>query len=155
MVTRGSDSFSYDQANRLKSATVWSVDTFVYDGYGKRTSATFGTNPVANYVYDASQGLSMLLVDGTRKYVWGANGLSYDTHLGGDVQAVARSSIRKGFELRIITVRATTRPLTFRYKARARTCGSDRTGNRWEESPNSPHDSATSSRQTSEPFEMP
>ncbi len=88
MVTRGSDSFSYDQANRLKSATVRSVHTFVYDGYGKRTSATFGTNPVANYVYDASQGLSMLLVDGTRKYVWGAKGLAYETDLGGNVQAV-------------------------------------------------------------------
>ena len=74
---RGTDSFSYDQANQLKSATVTgTTGTYMYDGDGKRTSKTIG-GVTTSYVYDVSGGLPVLLDDGSRKYVWGASGLTY------------------------------------------------------------------------------
>ncbi|MGH7358851.1 MAG: RHS repeat-associated core domain-containing protein, partial [Candidatus Rokuibacteriota bacterium] len=76
LTARGSDSFAYDQANRLKQAIVGSATTtYAWDGEGKRASATTGSN-TTRWVYDASRGLPVLLEDGTRKYVWGL-GLAY------------------------------------------------------------------------------
>jgi RHS repeat-associated protein len=73
---RGSDSFGYDQANRLTSASVGGVtSSYHYDGDGKRTSKTVGTT-TTNYVYDVGDGLPVVLDDGARKYVYGA-GLAY------------------------------------------------------------------------------
>ena len=43
LVSRGADSFGYDQANRLKTASVGGASSgFVYDGDGKRASKTVG-----------------------------------------------------------------------------------------------------------------
>lgn len=69
-VTRGTDSFAYDQANRLTSATVGGVTTtYAYDGDGKRASQTTG-GVTTTSVYDVNAGLPVLLDDGTSQYVW-------------------------------------------------------------------------------------
>ena len=76
------DSFSYDQANRLTSATTGSGSgTYTYDGDGKRTSKTV-SGVTTSYVWDVAGGLPRVLSDGTRKFVWGANGLAYNLTLG-------------------------------------------------------------------------
>src|SRR5439155_4421270 len=71
MVGRGSDVFTYDQADRLTSSTVGGVaTTYAYNGDGVRRSKTTGT-ATTTYVFDVNRGLETLLDDGTRKYVWG------------------------------------------------------------------------------------
>jgi len=78
VTVRGTDSFAYDQANRLTSATVGGVTTTaVYNGDGQRSSQAVGTNPTTTYVYDSNRGLPVVLTDGTLKYVYGAQGLAY------------------------------------------------------------------------------
>jgi YD repeat-containing protein len=73
---RGFDSFTYDQANRLTSATISSAtSSYVYDGDGKRVSKTV-SGTTTSYVYDVGNGLPVLLDDGSRKYVWG-DGLAF------------------------------------------------------------------------------
>lgn len=85
LVTRGADSFSYDQANRLKTATLaGTASSYVYDGDGKRSSATSGGH-MTSFVYDVVAGLPVVLLDASRKYVWGAGGLAYETDLTGNV----------------------------------------------------------------------
>jgi RHS repeat-associated protein len=79
VTARGSDAFGYDQANRLTSVdqTGTANDaTYAYDGDGKRFSSTVNA-VTTRFVYDVGGGLPTLLDDGTRKYVWGANGLAY------------------------------------------------------------------------------
>ena len=84
--TRGGDSFVYDQANRLLTATVsGTTTTNVYDGDGKRVSQTVGTSPATTYAYDVAGGLPVVLTDGSRKYVYGL-GLTYTVDSGGNVQ---------------------------------------------------------------------
>ncbi|MBV9892622.1 MAG: hypothetical protein JO020_00460 [Chloroflexi bacterium] len=74
---RGSDTFSYDQVNRLTSATTGTGSgTYVYDGEGKRATKTVAGS-TTNYIYDVGAGLSITLDDGTQKYIWGAGGLTY------------------------------------------------------------------------------
>jgi len=75
---RGADSFAYDQANRLTSATVAGLtETSTYDGDGVRVSRQVGGGPLTRYVTDpAAAGLPVTIDDGTRKYVWGL-GLAY------------------------------------------------------------------------------
>jgi RHS repeat-associated protein len=73
---RGSDTFAYDQANRLTGATVGGVaSSYTFDGDGKRASQTVA-GATTRSVYDAVGGLPTLLDDGARKYVWGL-GLAY------------------------------------------------------------------------------
>ncbi|HEV8636090.1 MAG TPA: RHS repeat-associated core domain-containing protein, partial [Chloroflexota bacterium] len=80
---RGTDTFAYDQANRLTSATVaGTTTTYAYDGDGKRASQTTGAN-TTSYVYDADRSLPVVLSDGSRKYVWGAAGLAYSVDNAG------------------------------------------------------------------------
>jgi len=77
LTVRDTDSFVYDQANRLVQATVGGVNSsFSYDGDGKRKAKAVGAN-TTNYVYDVGGGLPVVLDDGTRKYVWGASGLAF------------------------------------------------------------------------------
>jgi RHS repeat-associated protein len=74
---RGSDSFVYDQANRLTSTTTSTGSgAYAYDGDGKRVSKTVG-GVTTSYVYDVGAGLPVLLDDGASKYVWGTGGLAY------------------------------------------------------------------------------
>jgi len=74
---RGADSFTYDQANRLTTATVAGVsETYTYDGDGVRFSRQVGAGPVIRYVTDPAVGLPVTIDDGVRKYVWG-QGLAY------------------------------------------------------------------------------
>jgi RHS repeat-associated protein len=81
---RGSDSFGYDQANRLVSATIsGATSTYVYDGDGKRASKTVAA-VTTSYVYDVNRGLPVLLDDGTRNYLWGL-GLAYAVESGGAI----------------------------------------------------------------------
>jgi len=81
LTARGSDSLAYDQANRLKQATVGATTaTYAYDGDGKRASTTVGSTTIS-YLYDVSRGLPVLLEDGTRRYVWGLS-LTYEVEAG-------------------------------------------------------------------------
>ena len=74
---RGADTFTYDQANRLKTATVSGVtETYTYDGDGVRFSRQVGAGPVIHYVSDVNASLPVTIDDGTRKYVFGL-GLAY------------------------------------------------------------------------------
>jgi RHS repeat-associated protein len=104
MTARGSDCFSYDQANRLKAldrACNSTTDaSYTYDGDGKRASKTVSSTTTA-YVYDVNRGLPVLLEDGTRRYIWGL-GLAYEVegstalvyHVDGlgSVRAITNSS---------------------------------------------------------------
>ena len=79
------DSFSYDQANRLTSATVTGTAvSSTWDGDGTRASATSGGS-TTSCLYDVNGGLPVLLEDGTRKYVWGL-GLAYAVDSSGTVE---------------------------------------------------------------------
>ncbi len=102
LTARGSDSFTYDQANRLKSASVSGTgSTYAYDGDGKRASRTVGGTQTG-YLYDVNASLPVLLDDGTRKYVWGlglafavdtsGNPLVYHTDGLGSVRALTDAS---------------------------------------------------------------
>jgi RHS repeat-associated protein len=92
VTARGTDSFVYDQADRLTSATIGATaSTYVYDGDGKRFSSTTG-GTTTRYVYDVSDGLPTVLDVGTRKYVWGPGGLAYTTDTTtGNVVAIYQS----------------------------------------------------------------
>ncbi len=80
--SRGSDSYAYDQANRLKSATVGGTSSqYSYDGASKRTSKTVGAT-TTTYSYDVGRRLPVMIEDGARKYVWGP-GLAYATDASG------------------------------------------------------------------------
>ena len=94
---RGSDTFTYDQANRLKTATVaGTTETSTYDGDGVRFTRQVGAGPVIRQVTDPTAGLPVTIDDGTRKYVWGL-GLAY---------AVTGSSIELYHTDRLGSVRA-------------------------------------------------
>ncbi len=76
LTARGADAFGYDQANRLKTASVAGVSSsYAYDGDGKRSSKSVACANTA-YTYDVNASLPVLLDDGVRKYVWGL-GLAY------------------------------------------------------------------------------
>ena len=71
------DTFTYDQANRLKTATVAGIaETSTYDGDGIRFSRQVGAGPVIRAVTDPTASLPVTIDDGSRKYVWGL-GLAY------------------------------------------------------------------------------
>ncbi len=85
VTARGSDSFGYDQANRLTSATVGgTTTTYRYDGDGKRASQAVGGS-TTNYAYDVNASLPDVLTDGTLKYVYGL-GLAFAVDTAGNVQ---------------------------------------------------------------------
>ena len=99
LVAKGTDTFAYDQANRLIAATVAGVtETYAYNGDGVRFSRTVGAGPAIRYVSDINASLPVTLDDGTRKYVWGL-GLAY---------AVSGSSIEVYHADRLGSVRAIT-----------------------------------------------
>ncbi len=76
LTARGSDTLGYDQANRLRTASVAGTSaSYSYDGDGKRSSKAVG-GAGTSYVYDVNASLPVLLDDGVRKYVWGL-GLAY------------------------------------------------------------------------------
>ncbi|MCC6174086.1 MAG: hypothetical protein IT305_02175 [Chloroflexi bacterium] len=76
LIARGTDTFAYDQANRLTQTTVGgSAASYTYDGNGNRTSVTAGSG-TTQYLYDVNRSLPVVLEDGTRRYVWGL-GLAY------------------------------------------------------------------------------
>ena len=94
-----SDTFTYDGANRLRTATVAGViETYAYDGDGVRFSRQVGAGPVTRYVSDVNAGLPVTLDDGTRKYVWGL-GLAY---------AVSGTAIEVQHADRLGSIRAVT-----------------------------------------------
>lgn len=77
LMGRGTDSFSYDQANRLKAATVTGTTTsYAYDGDGVRVSRTQNAS-TTNYVHDRAGTLPTVIDDGTRRYVAGPAGPAY------------------------------------------------------------------------------
>lgn len=86
-MSRGSDSFTYDQANRLKTATVGAISaSYSYDGNGVRRSKTV-SGTTTNYVFDTNRRLEALLDDGTNRYVWGL-GISYGVSSTGTVSSM-------------------------------------------------------------------
>lgn len=77
LVAKGADTFAFDQANRLTTATVaGATETYAYDGDGTRFTRQVGANPATRYVSDIGLGLPTTIDDGTRKYVYGM-GLAY------------------------------------------------------------------------------
>ena len=69
---RGSDTFTYDQANRLTTASVaGATETYTYDGSGLRVSRQIGAGTPIRYVSDPNSALAVTIDDGTRKYVYG------------------------------------------------------------------------------------
>ena len=99
LTAKGANTFDFDQANRLASATVaGSTETYSYDGDGRRFSRQVGTGPVTRYVFDGSGDLAITLDDGTRKYVYGL-GLAY---------SVAGTAIEVYHSDRLGSVRALT-----------------------------------------------
>jgi len=65
-LTRGSDSFSWDAANRLASATVsGQQSSFVYNGDGLRISRTVG-GTTTSFTWDVAAGLPVVLDDGSQ-----------------------------------------------------------------------------------------
>ena len=77
LTAKGTNTFAYDQPNRLKTATVAGAgETYAYDGDGTRFSRQVGANPAIRYVSDVNASLPVTLDDGTHKYVWGL-GLAY------------------------------------------------------------------------------
>ena len=76
LVARGGDSFAYDQANRMKSATIGgSTSTYAYNGDGVRHSKTVAAI-TTTLVNDVNRGLPVVLDNGTMKYGYGL-GLAY------------------------------------------------------------------------------
>ena len=93
LVARDTDSFGYDQANRLTSASVGGTTTqYAYDGCGKWASKTVGSNPATSFVYDVNQRLPVVLDDGSRKYVYGA-GLAYTVDGEGAISVAHRNGL--------------------------------------------------------------
>jgi RHS repeat-associated protein len=96
---KGVDAFTYDQANRLKSATVaGATETYAYDGGGLRFSRQVGGGTPIRYVSDPNRSLPVTIDDGSRKYVYGL-GLAY---------SVSGSAIEVYHTDRLGTVRALT-----------------------------------------------
>ncbi len=82
---RGSDSFHYDQANRLTLSVVGGITTtYAYDGDGKRVSQRTGIT-TTRYLYDVTSSLPNVLADGTHTYVYGV-GLAYAVDSLGSLQ---------------------------------------------------------------------
>jgi RHS repeat-associated protein len=68
---RGADTFTWDNENRMTSATIGSVSsTYLYDGDGLRVSRTAGGN-IVNYLLDVITHNPVVLHDGTNTYVYG------------------------------------------------------------------------------------
>ena len=67
----GGTALGYDQANRLSSA---GASTYAYDGTGLRMRKTVG-GTTTTFAWDRSQGLPLLLSDGSMSYVYGPGGL--------------------------------------------------------------------------------
>jgi RHS repeat-associated protein len=96
---KGPDAFTFDQPNRLKTATVaGTTETYVYDGDGVRFSRQVGAGSPIRYVSDVNRSLPVTIDDGTRKYVYGL-GLAY---------AVAGSTIEVYHPDRLGSTRAIT-----------------------------------------------
>lgn len=77
LTARGGDSFAYDQANRLQTATVSGMtETYAYDGDSIRFNRQVGAASPVRYVSDPNRNLPVTIDDGIRKYVWGVD-LSY------------------------------------------------------------------------------
>ena len=67
LTSRGSDSFAWDAADRLTSATVSSATTtFAYNGDGLRSSRNSTT-----FTWDVNLPIPQVIDDGTLKYVYG------------------------------------------------------------------------------------
>jgi RHS repeat-associated protein len=94
---KGGDTFTYDQPNRLKTATVsGTTETYVYDGDGTRFSRQVGAGSPIRYVSDVNRSLPVTIDDGSRKYVYGL-GLAY---------AIAGSAVEVYHTDRLGSVRA-------------------------------------------------
>lgn len=76
-IAKATSTFTYDQANRLTSATVaGTTETYTYDGDGVRASRQVAGQPAVRYVTDPTASLPVTIEDGAQKYVWGL-GLAY------------------------------------------------------------------------------
>jgi RHS repeat-associated protein len=96
---RGGDTFTFDQPNRLKTATVaGATETYVYDGDGTRFSRQVGAGTPIRFVSDVNRGLPVTIDDGTHKYVYGL-GLAY---------AISGSTVEVYHTDRLGSVRAIT-----------------------------------------------
>src|SRR6266508_2248774 len=69
----GSDTFSYDQANRLVRSSLAGTDvvSYSYDGDGNRRSK--GVVVGLGYTLDVNRALPVVVTDVENKYVWGAS----------------------------------------------------------------------------------
>jgi len=94
----GSDTFAYDQANRLVRSSLAGVDvvTYSYDGDGNRRSKGILLGLVG-YALDVARPLPVVVADDERKYVWGS-GL---THGRGLLGSVTSEGITRPVELSV------------------------------------------------------
>jgi RHS repeat-associated protein len=69
---RGSDTFGFDQANRMTAAAVaGATEAYVYDGTGLRFTRQVGAGTPIRYVTDGNRNVPVTIDDGSRKYVYG------------------------------------------------------------------------------------
>ena len=111
---RGSDTFAFDQLNRMKqSAVAGASATYAYDGDGVRVGQTIGSS-TTTYTHDVALGLPVVLDDGARKYVWGL-GLAYAvTAAGGAVDVYHTDGLGS---IRALTDASGTITQTYEYDA--------------------------------------
>lgn len=88
LLNDGVNSYNYDAANRLSTATVGGTGyTYAYSGAGDRLNQTSG-GTTTQYVLDLNAGLTQVLGDGTNGYLYGNgriaqyNGLAPEYFLG-------------------------------------------------------------------------
>jgi RHS repeat-associated protein len=78
------DTFAYDWANQLTSATVGTATVaYTYDGGGIRTSADDGSTTTP-YLWDRASGLPLLVDDGTTSAVYGGGEIADVDNSSGD-----------------------------------------------------------------------
>lgn len=94
VTARGSDTFTFDQANRLTSATVNAITTtYAYDGDGVRVSRT--QNPqTTSYVHDRQGTVPVVIDDGARRYILGPSGLAYSLDSAGAATGYHTDALR-------------------------------------------------------------
>lgn len=69
--TIGMSTYTWDQANRLKTAN---GTTFTYDAAGLRASRTPASGPAQNFTWDTTRAVPLMLSDGALSYIYDASG---------------------------------------------------------------------------------
>jgi RHS repeat-associated protein len=101
--------YTYDQANRLKTAGA--TASYAYDGDGIRSAKTV-SGVTSAFSWDVAEGLPKLLVDGTTNYVYGPGGLLLEQVAGSTVYYFHNDQLGSA---RVLTDSAGTVAATYTY----------------------------------------